>query len=391
MESWYTDSQDLWQNKIIPAFNAKYPNIIIDLEPTQDTQYNAALNSKLAGGAAGDLITCRSFDASQALYTKGYLASLNDLPGMENFPATAKLAWSTDDGSTVFCVPMDSVMQGFIYNADIFSQLGLSVPKTEADFFATLDAIKKDGRYTGLAMGTKDLWEAATMGFENIGPNYWQGEDGRKAIIAGTQKFTDPQYVAVWTSLAKWGQYLEPGYQALGESDGPQVFAQGKVAIYPAGSWELSYMNANAKFKLGIFPPPLPAGSTQCYISDHPDMGMGMNAATKHPAEARIFLQWLTTSEFSTLYANNFVGFFPLTSQPVTITDPLANEFLSWRQNCKSTIRISYQILSRNAQPNLENDLWNVSAQVINQTMTPQAAAKLVQDDLASWYKPPTP
>ena len=29
------------------------------------------------------------------------------------------------------------------------------------------------------------------MGYQNIGPNYWKGEDGRLALIAGTQKLTD--------------------------------------------------------------------------------------------------------------------------------------------------------------------------------------------------------
>ena len=47
---------------------------------------------------------------------------------------------------------------------------------------------------------------------------------------------------------------------------------------------------------------------------------------------------------------------------------------IGWRKDCKSTIRNSYQILSRGT-PNLENELWNVSAQVINGALTPEAAA----------------
>jgi raffinose/stachyose/melibiose transport system substrate-binding protein len=65
----------------------------------------------------------------------------------------------------------------------------------------------------------------------------------------------------------------------------------------------------------------------------------------------------------------------------------VAQEFVSWRQNCESTIRNSYQILSRGT-PNLENELWNVSAQVINGTMKPEDAAQQVQAGLDSWYKP---
>ena len=64
-----------------------------------------------------------------------------------------------------------------------------------------------------------------------------------------------------------------------------------------------------------------------------------------------------------------------------------ARKFVGWRDNCESSIRNSYQILSRGT-PNLENELWNVSAQVVNGTMKPEEAAKKVEDGLASWYEP---
>jgi raffinose/stachyose/melibiose transport system substrate-binding protein len=67
--------------------------------------------------------------------------------------------------------------------------------------------------------------------------------------------------------------------------------------------------------------------------------------------------------------------------------DPLAQEFVSWRDKCKSTIRSTYQILSRGT-PNLENETWVESANVINGTVTPEEAAKKLQTGLDSWYKP---
>ena len=60
------------------------------------------------------------------------------------------------------------------------------------------------------------------------------------------------------------------------------------------------------------------------------------------------------------------------------MNDPIAQEFLDWRQDCESTIRNSYQILSR-GEPNLENELWRVSAQVINGDITPDEAAQQIQ------------
>jgi len=387
IESWRNDDLKIWQDTIIPAFNKHYPNVEVTFSPSAPAEYNAALNAKLEGGTAGDLITCRPFDASLALFDKGYLAALNDLPGMENFGDVAKSAWITDDGKNVFCVPMASVIHGFLYNKAIFKELGLTEPKTETEFYALLDKIKADGKYTPLDMGTADQWEAATMGFQNIGPNYWKGEKGRLGLIAGTEKFTDPQYVGVWDALAKWGPYLAKGYEAQTYPDSQNLFSLGRAAIYPAGSWDIALFKQQAEFELGAFKPPLPEGADKCYISDHTDIALGMNSKTKSPEAARAFLQWMTTPEFAALYANALPGFFPLSKSEVKLSDPVAQQFVDWRKECESTIRNSYQILSR-GEPNLENELWRVSAQVINGALKPADAAKEIQTGLEKWYKP---
>ena len=387
IESWRNDDLTIWQDTIIPAFEAQNPGIKVVFAPSAPAEYNAVLNSKLDAGSAGDLVTCRPFDASLELYNKGKLADLTSLAAMANFSPVAKSAWQTDDGAATFCVPMASVIHGFIYNADAFAELGIEVPKTEAEFFAALDKIKADGTYIPMAMGTNDQWEAATMGYNNIGPNYWKGEEGRLALIKGEQTLTDPQWVAPFTQLAKWKDYLGDGFEAQTYPDSQNLFTLGRAAIYPAGSWEISGFNTQATFKMGAFPPPVAAAGDTCYISDHTDIALGLNAASPNADQAKVFLEWVGSPEFATLYANALPGFFSLNSTPVEMADPLAKEFVSWRDKCESTIRSTYQILSRGT-PNLENETWNASANVIKGTEAPDAAAARLQAGLASWYAP---
>ena len=387
IESWRNDDLTIWQDTLIPAFEAQNPGIKIVFAPTAPAEYNAALNSKLAAGSAGDLITCRPFDASLELYNQGHLTDLSGLAAMANFSPVAKSAWQTDDGSATFCVPMASVIHGFIYNADAFAELGLSVPTTRDEFFAVLDAIKADGTYIPMAMGTNDQWEAATMGYNNIGPNYWKGEEGRLALIAGEQKLTDAAWVAPFEELARWKDYLGDGFEAQTYPDSQNLFTLGRAAIYPAGSWEIAGFNAQAGFKMGAFPPPVAAAGDTCYISDHTDIAIGLNAKSPNAEAATKFLEWVGSAEFATLYANALPGFFSLNSTPVEMQDPLAQEFVSWRGKCQSTIRSTYQILSRGT-PNLENETWNASANVIRGSEAPADAAKRLQDGLASWYEP---
>ncbi len=387
IESWRNDDLTIWQDQIIPAFEAKHPDIKVTFAPSAPAEYNAALNSKLEAGSAGDLITCRPFDASLALYDKGYLASLADLEGINNFSDVAKSAWITDDGKNPFCVPMASVIHGFIYNKEAFKEVGVEVPATEDEFFAALDKIKADGNYVPMAMGTSDQWEAATMGYQNIGPNYWKGEEGRLALIAGEQMLTDAGWVAPYAQLARWKDYLGDGFEAQTYPDSQNLFTLGRAAVYPAGSWEITGFNANADFEMGAFIPPVPNAGDECYISDHTDIGLGMNAKSENADAAKAFLNWVASAEFASLYANALPGFFPLSNEPVALEDPLAQEFISWREKCQSTIRSTYQILSR-GEPNLENETWNASANVIKGTETAEAAGARLQEGLSSWYKP---
>ncbi|MDA7984079.1 MAG: ABC transporter substrate-binding protein [Alphaproteobacteria bacterium] len=387
IESWRNDDLTIWQDTIIPAFQAKNPGIDVTFSPTAPAEYNAALNAKLEAGAAGDIVTCRAFDAALALFEAGHLADISDLSGLSNFSDFAKSAWQTDGGAVTFCVPMATVIHGFIYNRDAFDELGISVPQTEAEFFAALDTIKADGSYIPMAMGTSDQWEAATMGYTNIGPNYWKGEEGRFALINGTAKLTDSQFVEPFATLARWSEYLGDGYEAQGYPDSQNLFTLGRAAIYPAGSWEITGFNAQADFEMGAFRPPVKSAGDTCYISDHIDIGIGMNAATSNPDAARAFLEWVASPEFASLYGNSLPGFFPLSSAPVTLEDPLAREFVSWRDDCESTVRVAHQALS-SGTPNLGNALWGSSVAAIKGTQTPQQIAQELQDGLASWYGP---
>ncbi len=381
IESWRVDDKDLWEQEVIPAFNKANPGIEVSFSPTAPTEYNASLNTRLAGGTAGDLITCRPFDVSLELYNKGHLADIKDLESMSNFSDVAKGAWQTDDGSASYCMPMASVIHGYFYNTEIFEELGLDVPETEADFFAVMDKIKAESKYTPLALGTNDGWETHQIVYTGIGPNYWKGEEGRKALISGDAKMTDANFVAPLAQMAKLGDYLSRGYEAQTYGDSQNLFALGRAAIYPAGSWDIAHFNTNADFKLGAFKPPVPASGDQCYISDHTDIGLGINPKSENRADAEVFLSWLASKEFAELYTNKVTGFFSLSDHQISIDDPVAAEMIGWRQQCESTIRLNAQVLNR-GRDDLETTFWNAGQGVINGTMTAEDAAAKVQSIL---------
>lgn len=162
IESWRIDDKALWEQKIIPAFEAAHPGIQVKFNGVQNVEYMPTLWASLKAGKAGDLITCRPFDDSLALFKAGHLVELSEMAGMENFPSFAQSPWQTDSGAQTFCVPMASVIHGFFYNKKIFSELGLTVPQTREAFFAALDKVKADGRYVPLAVSGSESWVASS-------------------------------------------------------------------------------------------------------------------------------------------------------------------------------------------------------------------------------------
>ncbi|NDJ60277.1 MAG: extracellular solute-binding protein [Chloroflexi bacterium] len=380
MGSWRTEDIEQW-DAIIAAFNEEFPNIQVNFEPTLNTEYDSSLLVALQGGGGPDLVTCRPFDISLALYEQGYLTDVSDTPGLENFGDVARSGWIADDG-TIYCVPMASVLHGFIYSVDMFNENGWEVPATVDEFTALLETIDAAG-ITPLAMGTRDGWTNWTMGFHSNAPNWYMGEAGRQALLAGDAAITDAMFVEPMEFVLSWAPYLPDGFEAISYADTQQLFPLGLAAIFPAGSWEIPIFEANADFELGAFKPPVPEAGQECFVTDHVDIGLGMNANTEHPEAVMTFLEWVAGPEFAERYTNLQPGFFSLSDYEIDITNPLAQEMASWRQECSTTIRLEAQYLSRGEiSPRLE--AWRLFPAAFAGEVTVEEMAAELQTYL--WY-----
>ncbi len=384
--SWRTEDLAMWQDEILPAFNAAHPDIQVEFSPTNTNEYNAAIQSQVEGGTGPDLITCRPFDVNRSWIEKGYLEKLDGLPALDAFDPGALVAWN-DGADSHYCVPVAAVLAGFYYNKDIFTELGLQVPTTQAEFLAVLEAVKASGKYDPLALGSAESWQLGYNGLANIGPNYWHGEDGRLGLIDGTKKLTDPEFVAAIAALDAWKPYLPAGQESLKYADMVQLFALGKAAILPDGSWDINQVTANG-VNTGVFGPPVPAAGDQRYLQEMPDMAIGINAKSANKEAAKVFLDWIASPDFLNLYVNKVPGFFAMTKDPVTYTNPLAQEFANLKVGAKLTPRLALDRLSSGTPP-LDDEIWRLlQVMFTTDTMTPEQVAAELQAGLASWYAP---
>jgi raffinose/stachyose/melibiose transport system substrate-binding protein len=389
IESWRVDDKALWEKVLIPAFQRSHPGIDVKFAPTAPTDYDGRLAARLAEGSAGDLVACRPFDASLSLYAQGHLERLDGKAGMQYFEPGAMVAWQTAGAKEAFCMPVASVIHGFMYNKAIFRKYDLQAPRTVDEFFRVLDVLKKNG-VAPLALGMADGWEASQLVFTNIGPNFWRGEAGQKALADGRARLTDPPFVEALRFGARMGAYLPAGAATQTYGQSQAMFATGRAAIYPAGSWDIARFSSAPGLELGVFAAPVKKRGDACFISDHMDLGLGVNRASKNKQDAFKFLAWVGSQEFADIYSNRLTGFFTLSNHLIAMRDPVAKQMVEWRNSCASTVRLNAQVLHR-GQPSMESVLWRVNADVLKGTLAPEPAAAQLQRDFDRWYKPPQP
>ncbi|MCZ2126570.1 MAG: extracellular solute-binding protein [Anaerolineales bacterium] len=387
--SWRVDDVAAWE-KIAAAFHAEYPNITLKFDPTNPPDYNAALRTQLETGTGPDLFFVRSFTVGRELFGAGYIASLKDLPGLTDaFSASAYAPWATDSGEP-YAVPISAVSHGIYYNKELFAANGIEIPKTWEELMA---ASKKllDAGVIPFANGTKDAWDINEVVMMQLIPSDIGGYEGRMAYLNGDRCFNSDEMVAAFQQIADLRPYVPSGFEATSYYDGQQLFAQGLAAMMFDGSWSINdFKRDSTDFEWGVFYPPALAGK-DLYVTFHPDAAIGANAASANLDAAKTFLAWLETNEFSELLGNNIPGFFPMAKSAPALTDPIANDFMSFNNQAKGVdIRFVWEKLmeppagSVDAYTSLNN---NVIA-VLKGVETPKEAADAFNADVAAWYAP---
>lgn len=385
MGSWRVD--DVAQmEEIIAAFEAENPNISISFDPTNPPDYNATLQSQFETGNAPDLMYLRSFATSRQLFEQGFLADISDLEGLANFTEQNLAPWATADG-VQYGVPMIAVSHGIYYNKDLFAELGIEIPETWEELLAAAQTLKDSG-YDGFANASGDPWTVAEIVFMNLAPTFIGGYEGRLAYLNGERCFNDENAVAAFQAIADIAPYVPEDQAALVYYDSQQIFLLGEAGMWLGGSWDIPFFESEAPdFEWGVFPVPAPEGQEEEYVTFHLDAGMGMNAATEHPEEARLFLEWMATPEFATLLGNQLPGFFPLSNEVPTLENPHAAEFLAMNEGRGTDVRWAWEGLL-DGSPDGYTLMQDHAIAVLGGSETPQEAADALQAGLAEWFEP---
>lgn len=380
MGSWRTEDTAGYE-KVIAAFNEKYPDIKVEFKPSKNTEYNTILNTALQSGEGPDIIHLRPYAPGIALADGGYLEPLDGMSGLSAFPESSLAASKGTDGKQ-YGVPLNMSTTQMFYNKKIFADLGLEIPKTWDEFIALNKKIKAEG-IIPIALGSKEGWLLSlTHGI--FGPAHYGANDFVEKITKGETDFTSPEFVTSIKAMDSLKPFLPDNYEGLGMEDIRALFFTEKAAMFPLGSWEIEVVRSmNPNLDFGFFPIPSAVGNEPT-ITTWVDGSYAINANSEHKEEAKKFLEFMTTKELGELFTKEFKM---ISAIPGVSSD---DELVNGLGEAAATNATPYMFVihfnggNPTSKATLELELQGMFLG----EQTPEGVAQKVQENAETWFTP---
>ena len=222
--------------ELVKSFEAANPDINIDIETRPGgSEGDNLIKTRLATGAMADIFRYNSGSLFQAINPQQYLVDLTNEPWQADVQDSFKQVVTAPDG-TVRGAPMGAAMGGGIYyNKALYQELGLSVPKTWAEFMANNEKIKAAGK-VAVAQTYGDTWTSQLFVLGDYYNVSAVEPDFAANYTAGTAKFaTDKAALRGFEKLQEVHDagYLNEDFGAAKYDDGLRMVASGEAGHYP--------------------------------------------------------------------------------------------------------------------------------------------------------------
>jgi raffinose/stachyose/melibiose transport system substrate-binding protein len=227
----------------VADFEAANPDINIEWETRPGgAEGDNIVKTRLATGEMADVFTYNSGSLFQALNPVQNLVDLSNEPWQANVLDSFKPTVTAPDG-TVRGAPNGTAMGGgILYNRKIYEELGLSVPKSWAEFMANNEKIKAAGKVPVIqTFGTTWTSQLFVLGdFFNVQaavPSFAEEYTANKAKYAST-----PAAMKGFERQAEIfnAGYLNEDFAAATFEEGVVKVATGEGAHYPMLTFAIS-------------------------------------------------------------------------------------------------------------------------------------------------------
>jgi len=288
-------------DQAIKDFQAKNPNIKINMESVSDEAIKDKLRVAAGGGDMPDIFFSWSGQFEKNFVNSGLTKDLTpyvnaDKAWKDGFiPALLK---DSTFGNKVYGIPFRSSLEFMLYNKRLFKESGVDVPKNWNEFLNVCAKLKQN-KVIPILFGNSEPWYGA----------WWIGTLNQlmvntavreKDYAPETGEFTDPNYVKAldhFLDLQK-KDYFNSNVNSTSYYQVREQFFAGKGAMILDATSQFSIYSDNMKDDWGFFRfPQIPEGNgNQNYITGGTEVYC-VSAKTKYPDQAIAFIKFLTSKE----------------------------------------------------------------------------------------------
>jgi raffinose/stachyose/melibiose transport system substrate-binding protein len=238
------DAQIRVWDDVAAQYMAAHPETKVEMNYQQDDLYQTiGLQNLLAGRNAPDIYFEWTGERLNQRNQDGFVADItsqfSDGPLKGLFTDDTLKGFSLDD--KVVMVPYSADVTNVLwYNKALFADAGVTPPATWEELLAACTALEGAG-VIPIATGNKDLWPAGNW-FGHLASRV-VGEDLYDATLAGTGKFSTPEFTSAFEYIKQLADAgcVNDSANAIDDNAGAQLFFQGKAAMHPIGSWLVSW------------------------------------------------------------------------------------------------------------------------------------------------------
>lgn len=297
--------------EMITEFEGEHPNIKVKLETVGGgADYGAALKAKFASGEQPDIFNNGGFKELELW--KEHLADLSNEPWVEHLLPIGKVPMTDTDGK-LYGMPVNLEGYGFVYNKDLFEKAGIKEPPANITELKDAAEKLKDSGTTPFSAGYGEWW---VIGQHLLNIPFAQQEDPIafiEGLYDGTEKFTDneqfKQFKEVLDTEINFGND-----NPLTTDYNTQVtqFAAGQTAMLQQGNWtENMIYEVNPDMNMGFLPIPISDDENADRLPVGVPNNWVLNKNSEHLDEAKLFLEWMVSSDTGKRYLTEEFAFIP--------------------------------------------------------------------------------
>lgn len=317
--------QKIIETEVIGAFEKAHPNISIKWVHNEDPV--TLIRQQMAAGAGPDIVLVDGPTQIMQFAKSDYLLPLNKFAEKHGWN-DRYFDWAYKTGfvgDELYGLPAQYESLVVWYNKDLFKEKGWEEPTTFDEFMKLNKEVQKEGLIP-FAFGTTDFRPANEWWLSVVYNSYLGTEEMKKVLKNETPWTSDliTEATTQWKDIWQAGYINEKKSHAISGDDAWSLFRNEQAVMKMEGTWATATLTTEpTSFETDFFVMPGWRDDVKPTLPIALGESAGINAKTKHPEEAAVFLDWLFSDEVGSIMFDQGYFYPNKAIEPSTEAEPI--------------------------------------------------------------------